>query len=278
VIQLLSGSAPPVPGLPRTRPADTPAGARAREEARRLAGELPVGTHHVVSAILQDHESLGAKALEALGVTADALDAELARLSPADTTDELPEEAGARRIRVEILDNAVAVFLEDDALRERLANTLEGDPKVLRADQDAAVASFPGLWRDLTRHLADIAALLDREAAEGWRPPEWEQEWDVAAYAVVQGPGGMRSLLEVAEGLKRNKVRAALAKWLTDHQPTGEGSVTYMAILVRASGLGKWIYEVSFGDRSDWPRTQAQYLIAHAIFDLTAEPGGRRRA
>jgi hypothetical protein len=278
VIQLLSGSAPPVPGLPRTRPADTPAGARAREEARRLAGELPVGTHHVVSAILQDHESLGAKALEALGVTADALDAELARLSPADTTDELPEEAGARRIRVEILDNAVAVFVEDDALRERLANTLEGDPKVLRADQDAAVASFPGLWRDLTRHLADIAALLDREAAEGWRPPEWEQEWDVAAYAVVQGPGGMRSLLEVAEGLKRNKVRAALAKWLTDHQPTGEGSVTYMAILVRASGLGKWIYEVSFGDRSDWPRTQAQYLIAHAIFDLTAESGGRRWA
>ncbi len=277
VIQLLSGYAP-VAGLPRTAPpADTPAGARARDEARRLAGDRPVGTHHFVAAILGDDESLGAKALAALGVTAEALEAELARLSPADTSDELPEEAGARHIRVEILDDGVAVVLEDDALRDRMATALGDGSTVLRVDH-AAAASFPGLWQDLTRHLADLAGRLDRQAAESWRPPEWDREWDVAAYAVIQGPAGMRSLLEVGEGVQRNQVRKALATWLTDHQPTEDDSVTYMAILVRTSGGGKWTFELAFGDRPDWPRTQPQYLTAHAILDLTAESRRQRRA
>ena len=279
VIQLLSGYAPPVAGLPRTvPPADTPAGARAKDEARRLAGDRPVGTHHVVTAILGDDESLGAKALAALGVTAEALEAELARLSPADTSDELPEEAGARHIRVELFDDGVAVVLEDDALRVRFATALGDGSKVLRVDHAAAAASFPGLWQDLTRHLTDIAGRLDRQAAESWRPPEWDREWDVAAYAVIQGPGGMRSLLEVGEGVPRDQVRRALANWLTDHQPTKDESVTYMAILVRTSGGGKWTFELAFGDRPDWPRTQPQYLTAHAILDLTAESRRQRRA
>ena len=278
VIQLLSGYAPPVAGFPRAAPpADTPAGVRARDEARRLAGDQPVGTHHVVAAILGDDESLGAKALAALGVTAEALEAELARLSPADTSDELPEDAGARHIRVEILDDGVAVVLEDDALRDRMATALGDGSKVVRVDH-AAAASFPGLWQDLSRHLAEVAGRLDRQAAESWRPPEWNREWDVAAYAVIQGPGGMRSLLEVGEGVERNQVRKALARWLTDHQPTKDDSVTYMAILVRTGAGGKWTFELAFGDRPDWPRTQPQYLTAHSILDLTGESRRRRRA
>src|SRR5579885_3292139 len=52
LIQLLSGYAPPVAGLPRAAPpADTPAGVRARDEARRLAGDRPVGTQHVIAAL-----------------------------------------------------------------------------------------------------------------------------------------------------------------------------------------------------------------------------------
>ena len=238
VIQLLSGYGPPSPGLPGARPADTPAGARAREEARHLAGDRPVGTQHVLIAILRDGESLAAKALAAVGVTADALEAELARLDPADTSDELPEDAGARRIRVEVLDDAVAIVLEDDALRDRLANALEGKSNVLRADH-AAAASFPRLWQDLTRHLADVAGRLDTQAAESWRPPEWDREWNVAAYAVVHGPAGMTSVLEVAEGVERDGLRAALAEWLTAHQPAQKSSVSYMAILVRTIDGGK---------------------------------------
>jgi ATP-dependent Clp protease ATP-binding subunit ClpA len=278
VIQLLSGYPPLGAGPPRTAPpTDTPAGARAREEARRLAGDRPVGTHHVVSAILEDDQSLGAKALTALGVTAEALEGQLARLSPADTSDELPEEAGARHIRIEVLDNGVAVVLEDDALRNRLATALADDSKVLRVDH-AGGASFPGLWQDVTRHLADVARLLEMQASQSWRPPEWDQEWDVAAYAVIQGAGGIRSLLEVAEGVERDQVRKALGRWLTDHQPTEEDAATYMVIRVRTSGGGKWTFELAFGDRPNWPRTQPQHLTAHAVLDLTAASRRPRRA
>jgi hypothetical protein len=206
-------------------------------------------------------------------VTAEVLEAELARLSPADTSDELPEEAGARRIRIEIVDDGVAVVLEDAARRDRLATALGDGSNVLHADH-AAGASFPGLWQALTTHLDDVAGRLDRLAAVRWRPQEWDRAWDVAAYAVVQDPGGTRSLLEVAEGVERNHVRQALGGWLTDHQPAKQDRATYMVILVR-TGDGKWSYELSFGDRPDWPRTQIQYLVAHAILDLTAEPSRR---
>ena len=133
-------------------------------------------------------------------------------------------------------------------------------------------------WQDLTRHLADVAGRLDAQAAERWRPPEWDREWNVAAYAVVHGLGGMRSVLDVAEGVERDELRAALAKWLTDHQAAQEGSVSYMVILVRTTGGAKLSFELSFGNRSDWPATQPQYLVAHAILDLTAESSRRRRA
>ncbi len=220
---------------------------------------------------------MGAKALTALGVTTEALEAQLARLSPADTSDELPEEAGARHIRIEVLDDGVAVVLEDDALRSRLATALADDSTVLRVDH-AGGASFPGLWLDVTRHLADVARLLEMQASQRWRPWEWDQQWDVAAYAVIQGPGGMRSLQDVAEGVERDQVRKALGRWLTDHQPTKEDSATYMVILVRTSGGGKWTFELAFGDRPNWPRAQPQYFTAHAILDLTAESRKPRRA
>jgi ATP-dependent Clp protease ATP-binding subunit ClpC len=209
VVQLLSSDAPT--GGAATRAVfvlETPAAERARREARRLAGERPVGTHDILAAIVRDNQSAGAKALAALGVTADALDAALAALDPAETSDQTPEEAGARRLLIDVRDDSVAVVLADDALRERLAGALAGEPKVVRPD-DAAARSFPALWRDLTRHLADVLAALE-ENAQSWRPPEWDRDWDVAAYAVVQGPGVMQSFLEVAEGVPPAPVRATL--------------------------------------------------------------------
>jgi len=272
VIQLLSGNAPPAPSGPRTQRADTPAGAQAKEEARRLAGDGPVGTQHVLSAIMRDHSSLGATALAALGVTPDALEAELARLSPQGTSDEFPEEAGARRTRIEVRDDGVAVVLEDAALRDRLARALDDDAKVLRAGHPAT-ATFPALWQDVTRHLADIAGRLDAQDADRWRPPEWASGPDVAAaYAVIHGAGGMRSILEVAGGVERNELRSALATWLIRNQPPDEGPVTYMAVLVRTSGGREWTYELSFGERPDGPSSPRHFLIAHALIDLTAEP------
>jgi ATP-dependent Clp protease ATP-binding subunit ClpC len=277
VVQLLSSDAPT--GGAATRAVfvlETPAAERARREARRLAGERPVGTHDILAAIVRDNQSAGAKALAALGVTADALDAALAALDPAETSDQTPEEAGARRLLIDVRDDSVAVVLADDALRERLAGALAGEPKVVRPD-DAAARSFPALWRDLTRHLADVLAALE-ENAQSWRPPEWDRDWDVAAYAVVQGPGGMQSFLEVAEGVPPAPVRATLGRWLMANQPEYGGGAGYLAILVREAEGSQWSYDLSFGDRPQGAQTRREYLVAYAIFDLTPQPSRRREA
>ena len=274
VIQVLSGYVPAVPEEARRIAGDTPAAFRARTEARRLAGDGPVGTHHILGAIVRDPDSLGAKALAVLGVTPDALEAELGRLDPTGTADELPEAAGARQLRVGVVDDGVSVVLADERLRDRLAGLLEGGSNVVRADDPAAV-SFPALWRHVVHHLNDVAWRLEREAAGRWRPPEWDRPWDVAAYVVMLGPEGMTSLMEVAEGIVRHQVRAGLRKWLNHHQPANLGAYTYLAVLVRTGEGGEWGYELSLGERPEGTGTQPQYLVAHALLDLTGDAGAR---
>ena len=173
-----------------------------------------------------------------------------------------------------MVDGGVAVVLADERLRDRLAGLLKGQANVVRAD-DPAAASFPTLWRHVVHHLNDVARRLEREAAERWRPPEWDRPWDVAAYAVMRGPEGMTSRMEVADGAVRHEVRAGLSAWLNDHQPANEGSFTYLAILVRTGEGGAWSYELSLAQRPETPTTQPQYLVAHALLDLTGDAGGR---
>jgi hypothetical protein len=227
--------------------------------------------------MLRDPESLAAKALGALGVDAAGVERELARLDPAGTSDELPERAGARRISIELVGDRLAVFLADDALRDRFTAALEGVPPVVEYGAPAA-ATFPALWQEFTRHVGDVIARLETEAAGRWRPPELDREWDVAAYTVVQAPGGMQGRLEVGEEYERSEVGAKLAKWLTDHQPDDSVPATYLALLVHKGEGRSWTYELSFGERPEWPRTQRQYLVAHAILDLSGEARGQRGA
>src|SRR5688500_15713962 len=85
VIQLLGGVTggrrgmrfePPMGMIPH----QTPAAAQAAVEARRLAGGAPVGSHHWLLALLQQHDSIAAKALDGLGVTAESLQQRVAQI------------------------------------------------------------------------------------------------------------------------------------------------------------------------------------------------------
>ncbi len=272
VIQLLSGYGGVPLAVPEPAPlpapeGQTPAIARALEEARRMAGPAPLGTHDVLRAIVADSTSVGAKALAALGVTPEALQAQLAGLDRAGTSDELPREAGARQLRVEILDDGVGVVIEDDALRWRFVKALKGQRPVLRSGEPGA-EPFPDLWAQLDRFLTNIVVRLERRSAIRWRPAEFKQDWQVAAYAVVQRTGGATGHLEVAEGVDRNQVRAALGKWLMSHQPENASGVTYVAILVDGDE-GAYSFRLSQGVMADLPKTDVQFLVAHALVDLS---------
>src|SRR3984885_9337409 len=84
---------------PATR--GTPAVEAALQQAARLAGPLPVGSHHLLLAALEDTNSAASFALASLGVDIDELRGKLRAAQVIGTSDEQPEQAGRRQMAIE---------------------------------------------------------------------------------------------------------------------------------------------------------------------------------
>jgi ATP-dependent Clp protease ATP-binding subunit ClpA len=257
----------PTRPAPRAEAAQTPAMLRAAADARKFAGDHPIGTQHTLLAITDEAQSMGAQVLRALGVSRETVEATLAELEPAGTSDELPEEAGARRTTVEVRDGRVVVLIDDDDLCAQLMDAAGGGPVVLRSS-DPEAASFPQLWRDVTHHLDKVATRLTHTATEGWRPPEWERGWTRAAYVAYNHPAGMRSVFEAASGVDESSAREAMAWWLTARQPTNEGDIGYLTVFVDTGEAGEMLFSLHAGLHHRWSTTSADALLAWAIPDL----------
>src|SRR5512146_2517320 len=80
----------------------TPAADATLTEAARLAGAQPVGSHHLLLAALADPESAAARALTLLGVNLGHAREALRDIDVTGTSDELPEEAGRRRMVIHV--------------------------------------------------------------------------------------------------------------------------------------------------------------------------------
>src|SRR6202012_2145454 len=85
---------------PATR--GTPAVEAALQQAARLAGPLPVGSHHLLLAALEDTNSAAPFALSSLGVDIDELRGKLRAAQVTGTSDEQPEEAGRRQMAIQV--------------------------------------------------------------------------------------------------------------------------------------------------------------------------------
>ena len=94
----------------------TPAADSSLAEAARLAGQSPVGSHHILLASLADAESAAARALSGLGVDLDRVREALRNTDVTGSSDELPEEAGRRHIVVRITGDRVTVEASDPGL------------------------------------------------------------------------------------------------------------------------------------------------------------------
>ena len=119
------------PGEP-TEPAEqtelsaSPAADTTLSEAARLAGAQPVGSHHLLLAVLADPDTAAARALVALGLDVEQAKEALRTADVTGTSDEPPEEAGRRQMVIRVTD-------------ERL--TLEAaDPVIVKAAQAALQA------------------------------------------------------------------------------------------------------------------------------------------
>lgn len=115
----------------------TPAAQDVLTLAAELAGETPIGSHHILEAILQRPDSAAAKVLTEADVDLEQLAARLDEVSTEDTADDTPEQAAARQLELSVTDEAVTIVLRDaDSIaRGKQIVKLNGGPLLARGPQ-----------------------------------------------------------------------------------------------------------------------------------------------
>jgi ATP-dependent Clp protease ATP-binding subunit ClpC len=147
----------------------TPAAHDVLALAAELAGETPVGSHHILEAILQQPDSAAAKVLTDAGIDLDQLAAKLDEVSTEDTTDDTSEQAAARQLELSVTAETVTIVLRDQgSLRlARQIVDLNGGPLSARGPQLDLLAR---LWTAVNGWLAATARTLTPEPDEGEEP------------------------------------------------------------------------------------------------------------
>ena len=152
----------------------TPAVEAALQQAARLAGPLPVGSHHLLLAALNDPNSAASATLASLGVDQGELRERLRSATVTGTSDEQPEQAGRRQMAIEVSGETLRLVLTDpvivkagqDALHAVQARTQAGDPEsgqesvaanVIRGDHPLAIG-LAQVWLDLRQTLGRLAS------------------------------------------------------------------------------------------------------------------------
>jgi hypothetical protein len=164
------------PGEPTGMPT-TPAGDASLAEAARLAGGLPVGSHHLLLAALADPQSAAARTLTTLGINLDEAREALRNADVAGTSDEPPEERGRRHMAVRVTGGGLVLEVTDPALQALAQAAVEAlgdrapEPGSIPGDLPVS-ASLAQVWLVLRDSLEDI-----RVAAAGGSPgPGGQQE------------------------------------------------------------------------------------------------------
>jgi ATP-dependent Clp protease ATP-binding subunit ClpA len=149
----------------------TPAAHEVLTLATELAGETPVGSHHILEAILQQPDSAAAKVLIGAGIDLDQIATKLDEVSTEDTADDTPAQAAARQLELSMTDDSVTVVLRDSGSLElgKQIEQLNGGPITARGQQLELVSQ---LWAAVNDWLAGTARALappsevDPEVAE----------------------------------------------------------------------------------------------------------------
>jgi Clp amino terminal domain, pathogenicity island component len=139
----------------------TPAADTTLSEAARLAGSRPVGSHHLLLAALADPESAAARALTLLGVNLGHAREALRDIDVTGTSDELPEEAGRRRMVIHVTGDRLTLEATDPVLVKAGSEALAAlgdrvtEPGAIPGDLPVS-ASLSRAWQALFESLMDI--------------------------------------------------------------------------------------------------------------------------
>jgi ATP-dependent Clp protease ATP-binding subunit ClpC len=159
----------------------TPAAVQVVAVAEQLAGGSPMGSHHLLEALIRSEDSAAARVFAALGVEADAVSATIDEVGIEGTSDLTDEEAAARQMEISMGDGEVRIVLRDPAavelagaVIERLGGPVRGDDPLagglvllhgqairFLTDLKARVAPSPPDASDQERP-SDISTLIER--------------------------------------------------------------------------------------------------------------------
>ena len=143
-------------------PAGTPATEDTVSAASALAGGAPVGSHHLLEAMLWADNSMAAKVLRELGVDPDAVAAKIDELDPETTTDANPEESAARKMEIRVVDDEVHLILRDPAtvtIAKQITELSDGPIQGV----GPVAGMFVPLWRATNQLLQQIQSVLGPE-------------------------------------------------------------------------------------------------------------------
>jgi ATP-dependent Clp protease ATP-binding subunit ClpA len=161
----------------------TPAAEASLGEALRLAGGQAVGSHHLLLAALADKNTVVARTLTGLGVDLDQARDALRQADVTGTSDEQPEEAGRRQMRIQVSEDRLTIEATDRSIVGLGRAALEslGD----EAGQDGVIAgdlpvsaSFSDLWQAVKESLEDVIRRTGSGAGEEKEEPPGESAPD----------------------------------------------------------------------------------------------------
>lgn len=147
-------------------PAGTPATEDTVSAASALAGGAPVGSHHLLEAMLRVENSMAARVLRELGVDPDAVADKIDELDPETTTDANPEETAARKMEIRLVHDEVHLILRDPAtvtIAKKVTELAEGPIQGV----GPVAGMFVPLWRSTNQLLLQIQRVLEPEPEEG---------------------------------------------------------------------------------------------------------------
>jgi ATP-dependent Clp protease ATP-binding subunit ClpC len=271
-------------------PSMTRGGVAAWDRAATLAGGEPLGSQHVLLGLFGEEDTLAARALATLGVTREALEQVLGTMDPADTADERPERAGARKTRLQVAGDVITMRVQDADLASRLAVTLgrwrRGKDVEVAGTEPEVAEPFAKLWRAVETTSHELLQRLGPPAmgTEAWTPPGWSTDVSVAAYWVANHPERPATHLFTAEGVDEAEVKQWLASWLGSSPFSAKDApCAFFSVVVGRVGDAvpnalepdKWTVSSFMSGAgpapAEWPRVPFGELLSFAVADLGGE-------
>jgi ATP-dependent Clp protease ATP-binding subunit ClpA len=150
-------------GKDPARPTRTTAAAEVVAAAEALAGGAPMGSHHLLEALIRAEGSMAAAVLTQLGVNPEAVASTVDAMDADGTTDATPEETAARKMEIRVEGDEVHLVFRDEATLTLARTVQELTEGPIRATGPLA-GRFVPLWTQTNETLLTLVQSLKPDA------------------------------------------------------------------------------------------------------------------